>query len=416
MYTMRFVRSLILGATVFGVIGCGGGSSTDSDGGGTQPPPPPPPPRPAVGGALSLAAQAADGGVLTSLDEGVQARLVARLEKVTNTIRITDNVVVGTAREPISGEIVRFAAPGGTLTPANNQVLTDATGTGIATYTAGQETGAWTLSATASPVGLGGLTATTNVFIVRVLKGQINVDLLDANGLPITQVQGGQIYRVRAKLERIYSTSEGIKVQTGPIANAPIDFSTDGGSLEPANGKAVTGTDGTAYVRFQPNVVAATFRMNATSEVDDETVTGSTTYTVRVPRFQIGVLEGGQFRPGVLDIVNPTLPAGGQTTVRVFVVGDDGSPFLRPVSVTFSSRCVVAGAAQLTSPVAAANGIATATYVALPGCVGTDLVSATARADGLVFEARADGSITVNPPVAEAIAYISATPRSIALR
>lgn len=415
MHAMRFLKGLLVWAAITMIAACGGGSTSEEGGGGGGSNPPPPTTRTEVTGALSLAAQAADGGPLGSLDEGVQARLVATLEKVTNTVRIADNVVVGTAREPIAGQIVRFATPGGTLLPSNGQVLTDAAGKGIATYTAGAQTGAWTLTATASPTGLGGLTATANVFIVRVLKGKITVEILDNFGLPITQVQGGQIYGVRAKLERIYSNSEGIKLQTGPIANAAIAFSTDGGSLEPANGKAVTGADGTAFVRFQPNIIAATFRMNATATVDDETVTGNSPYTVRVPGFRLGVIEGGQFRPGLLDIARPVLPAGGQTTVRVYVVGDDGAPFLRPVNVTFSSRCVVAGTAQITSPVAAANGIAVATYTARPGCVGTDLVSATARAEGLVFEARADGSITVDPPVAEAIEYLSATPRTISL-
>jgi hypothetical protein len=78
-----------------------------------------------------------------------------------------------------------------------------------------------------------------------------------------------------------------------------------------------------------------------------------------------------------------------------------------PISVTFTSPCVTAGKATLSSPVTTVAGVATSTYKD-NGCgTGSDAITASVTGD------TANATITVAAPAANNIQFVSATPSVI---
>ena len=87
-------------------------------------------------------------------------------------------------------------------------------------------------------------------------------------------------------------------------------------------------------------------------------------------------------------------------------VNVDDLPATVPISVTFTSPCVTAGKATLSSPVTTIAGAATSTYKD-NGCSGTDTIMASVTGD------TASTNITVSPPATNNIQFTSATPSII---
>ncbi len=131
---------------------------------------------------------------------------------------------------------------------------------------------------------------------------------------------------------------------------------------------------------------------------------------------------GPNFQPGVLAISTPTLSAGGNTSLQVSIEDQTtGTLYTTSTVVTFTSPCETAGKATIvatgstppSSSVTTTTGTATATYTA-NGCVGGDLITASASVDGQTLNAL--GTVTVGQAAAGAIKFVSATPMNIALK
>lgn len=133
------------------------------------------------------------------------------------------------------------------------------------------------------------------------------------------------------------------------------------------------------------------------------------------PVLRLGVLSGSTFAPGVISIGTSPLAAGGSSGLRVDIVdtANNNTPVTGLVTVTFSSTCISAGTAVVTSPVTTTAGSATSTYRA-QGCSGNDLITATADVGGSTLTAT--GTINVVSSPISAISFVSTTPTAIRLR
>src|SRR5262249_1945617 len=97
-----------------------------------------------------------------------------------------------------------------------------------------------------------------------------------------------------------------------------------------------------------------------------------------------------------------TLPAGGNASATVTVL-NNGTPYLQPVSVAFTSACVQAGKATIGSPVVTQNGVATASYTD-KGCNSADTLTATVTLPNATLTKTAQ--LTVLPAATGSLKFI----------
>lgn len=134
---------------------------------------------------------------------------------------------------------------------------------------------------------------------------------------------------------------------------------------------------------------------------------------------------GANFQPGVLSIATSSLSAGGSTTLQVSLEDQTtGTLYTTSTVITFTSPCQTEGKATIvatpasgstpaSSSVTTTTGTATATYTS-NGCVGGDLITASASVDGQTLNAL--GTVTDAQAGAGAIKFVSATPANMALK
>jgi hypothetical protein len=113
---------------------------------------------------------------------------------------------------------------------------------------------------------------------------------------------------------------------------------------------------------------------------------------------------------GTMTISPATISAYGSASISIPVL-INGSPATVPISVSFTSGCVGSSKATLTTPVTTVNGIATTTYKDVASCASTDTVTASVPGTAAITA----GSIKVNAPVANNIAFSSASPSVIGI-
>jgi hypothetical protein len=352
------------------------------------------------------------GVAARDVEEGQTVDLAATVQQVQRTTRAGALIgeTVGVPSAPVSVEF-RVDAGAGVLTPGTGRVLTGSGGVATAKLVVGAQGGAF--SVTAAALVEGTPTASYLLQTTRLLRPALSLAIQDANGAPVSILRGGEIYTVEAFFDR--TVVSGQALAKAAIPNANVAFGSDGGEFEPSSAVAITDAAGKARVRFRPARVAGQFRLSgaATEGAASTPVNADVVYEVVVDRTVIGV--GEPFVAGTVSVEPSTVGAGGSAAVRVQVRDQTGRIITRPTNVTFATNCVAAGTATITSPVLSVGGIATATYQAQAGCIGTDEIRVAAAVDGLVFEATALGSVTVLAPVASRIEYVSASPANLAL-
>lgn len=144
---------------------------------------------------------------------------------------------------------------------------------------------------------------------------------------------------------------------------------------------------------------------------------GSSTSSIdSITATKLGFGSGDTFSLGTVGVgINSNvLSAGGTTTLTVNIVSDTNTLVTQDISVRFNSVCVAAGEAQLTTQlgesaasITTTGGEATIVYTA-KGCVGPDLITATATLDGSTKSAQA--TLTVEPGTVGSIKFVDATP------
>lgn len=166
------------------------------------------------------------------------------------------------------------------------------------------------------------------------------------------------------------------------------------------------------------NLGPATGSAGTSSGTGTGTNTGSTAVS-------LGSGTVANFQSGIVAITTASLSSGGTTSLQVTLVNTTTTAlYTTATSVTFTSPCqskgeasIVAtpasGSAPASNTVTTSSGTATATYTAT-SCSGADLITATATVNGKTLTAT--GTVTVAPPAAGAIKFISATPSRMSMK
>jgi hypothetical protein len=206
-----------------------------------------------------------------------------------------------------------------------------------------------------------------------------------------------------------------------PVANTLVSaeiLGSDGNPSEiatllPEDGTALTDSQGEA--RFQITAVgghgAATVVVFA-GNIDDPNVSIATlAFRVGQAGLRLGHFENGSFVDGQIGLTETDLSAGGSVLLTMNVVDENGAPVRTVEEIFLSSGCSQAGLATLPASVNTVNGQATAGYTA-NGCGGTDQITATLASSGAV----ATGVVNLAAAEADVIQFVSANPRTIAIR
>lgn len=129
----------------------------------------------------------------------------------------------------------------------------------------------------------------------------------------------------------------------------------------------------------------------------DESTTPTTPTTPTDSTLRLGSGSGSAFEEGVIGAGNTSLSAGGTTTLTVTLVDSEGSLSTSAGTVVFSSTCLTAGNSTLGSSgsISLSSGRASTSYTAA-GCVGDDIITATATVSGASYTASQTISIAAD--------------------
>lgn len=144
----------------------------------------------------------------------------------------------------------------------------------------------------------------------------------------------------------------------------------------------------------------------------DENTSASISEDVTIAK-QLGRLDGQAFVAGELSVTTQNLEAFESTSISGVIYDVEGNPYLESASINFSSACSDQGLATLTTPQSVSNGEFKTVYTAT-GCVGEDIVTATAFIDGKRVTATI--SLQVEAATIHAIRFESASPSSINIK
>jgi len=305
----------------------------------------------------------------------------------------------------VSGAVVSFTTTAtiGTFIPANGTAVTDSNGVASVLLYPSSASGGASVTA-ASQTVLPGATAATSVTAsvayTSTAAPAIVIALTDpVSGAARTSISSGNPARVTATLRQ---------TSGAPSVGTVVTFTTDAllAVFSPANGTALTDTNGVASVLLSAASLTASGATVATASAQVGSGTGGAPAAASV-----GYLVGAaNVSIGPVNIQTSVLSAFGTTGLSVTVFAA-GVPSTTPLTVNFTSACAANGRAALTASSVTINGTASATYRDI-GCGSTDTVTATVS--GLALSAT--GTISVSAPTVGSIQFVSARPTSISLR
>ncbi len=303
----------------------------------------------------------------------------------------------------ISGVPVTFSASSGGVAPS--AVTSDSGGVAATTLSTAGDPSLRTITVTARS---GNLVATVNVAVVTTTGGTTGTvsTLTLATSRPTIPSDGSASATITAFVRNSSNAH---------ISGIPVTFTANSGGVTPASASSDAGgaastvlsTAGDTSLRTI-TVTASAGGLTATTNVQVVSSSGSNSV-------QMGSGSGVAFQPSVLAVSNPTLSAGGSTSISASLVNSDGTLYTQTVAVTFNSQCVANGQAQIQpgSVASTSTGIATVTYVA-KGCSGNDQITATALVNGQALSATSQ--VSVAAAAVGSIVFVSATPTNIALQ
>ena len=286
----------------------------------------------------------------------------------------------------------------GTFSVANQKVATNSEGVATIQLATGSIAGATTVTATLDEDD----SVSANTVVTMTGDGgdvsagaQILVSLHDDDGNEVNAITSTQPAIVTATI-------------TGLNQVRIVTFESTIGELPIAT--AVTDDQGRASVQIFAGSVLGAGKVKASIESGEE---GEAVVVVGATNLVMG--SGSPFVPERANVSLVQLSAGGTATVSVQIQDENGNPYTQPIDVNFSSRCFSSATpqAEISTPVATVNGVATTTYLA-QGCVGDDPINVTARTGGLNLTA--SGTINVLPADVGSIVFVSAEPEMLTLK
>lgn len=257
-------------------------------------------------------------------------------------------------------------------------------GGGVTAGAAGQASAGTTNEPQAAPI-----TQAKPRMSVKVLsKGQVEVSAISATGG--------------------YTAQAGLVDATGrPIVGRKVTFSVSAGAVLVPD-SALTDASGIAWVEIAPSSVSAVgaVTVSASASLEDGEVVGSRDLAITPASLSLGAIS----LPAGVDL----LPAGANTTLSVSVFVNDLAAIAVPVNVNFSASCGrLNGKNQPMTVTTNGNGVAVVDYAPLAAdssfCTGTVALSATTAG----VKQAVTRTLSIVDPVADAIAFLSATPEQI---
>lgn len=378
-YWSRAVNWLVL--MTFGVLlaACGGGGGDPTIDGGS-------------GGAT--------GGVPATLSVALYDAADKPATILSSTTPLTARaLVIDKNGAPVAGTIVTFASDPAlvTLSTTNGTALTDARGYASITISA--------LNASVS--GAGKVTATAGASTALVTgETSYTIQAVQAAGAKITLslLSGGSASNALTSTTPLTAKAVVSDLSGKPISGALVMFSTDSALalLSSSTGTALTDNTGTASVILTPSSMLASGAgtLQATTTTNGATAGSQINY----------VLQASKIFANNLTFLPSVIAAYGSTTMSVDIrAGDvdafDGVPYTADgVTVRFSSPCILAGKASVTTDAVAVNGKATAVYRDL-GC-GSDMINAMVVGSDRAVHA----TLAVGLPVAASIQLTAVSP------
>jgi hypothetical protein len=316
----------------------------------------------------------------SSIDAGNPATLTAT---VTNT------------GNPVSGEVVSFSSALGSFLPGFATALTNDSGEATIILSAGDTAGASIVTASLSNnafdtigfVTVGNEASETS--LITLFLKLVTPGTTDEIGI-INGITPGQV----------------IATVTGVNSPVIVSFTSDIAEIPIAT--AITDENFEAVVDIYAGNTLGAGTVTATLK-DGET--GELLLVVGATNLEMG--SGTPFVKDVAGLTLDTISAGGTTVVSVDIVDENGDLYTSPVDVTFTSNCVAAGTATISSPVTSSNGTASSTYL-VQGCVGYDPIIGSANAGGVSLTATA--SVRVEAASAGSIEFVSVSSENISLK
>ncbi|WP_295996201.1 Ig-like domain-containing protein [Rugamonas sp.] len=333
--------------------------------------------------AIFLTLTSASGAATTALTAQTTGTLVA--------------LVIDVGGKAVPNSVVNFATTDASavFTPASASALSDANGKATIAIAPGTQTGAYTATARTT-VGGAALSASTTYAATSPVPTQPTLVLgLSNSAGPTTAVTPSQPGTLTAVL---------IDASGKPIANTVVSFVTSdkSGAFLPASGSALSDASGKVSIGLAAGTASGGYTVTASASVASQTLTASLGYAVNLPTITLST-----------PVVSPSsLAAGG--TASLTVTAQSGAGIYTPaLSVSFSSPCVTAGKASISSPVTTVNGVASTSYTDM-GCGGADAITASATVNGATITSSA--TLTVLPASAGQLVFVSALPQNIALK
>lgn len=232
----------------------------------------------------------------------------------------------------------------------------------------------------------------------------ISVTLLNASGQAVTSITVGGAYQARATVKDASGAAVANRVVTFSINNTAIASLPQTTALTDSSGVAV------APVSVASFTASGAATLTAVAEVTTSGVTVTGTGSV-----DFAVAAAG-LTLSPIAVTTPNLPSGGNTALSVTALVNDAPLTGTPVNVAFSVSCgringsdASAGGVSVTTN---GSGVASATYTSVnpDGSLCSGNISLSAASAGAATRST---TIIVAAPVANAVAFVSATPSQI---
>lgn len=306
---------------------------------------------------------------------------------------------------PVANVVVTFTSDPAlvVLSSTNGTALTDAKGGASITVSA--------LNASVS--GAGKVTASvTSSTATTPITGEVSYSIkaVQAAGAKMTLslLSGGSASNALSNATPLTARALVTDLTGQPISNALVAFSTNNtlAVMSPSTGTALTDSSGTASVILRPFSLAASGA--ATLQATTTVPTGA------IASGQINfVLGATDLVPGNMQFSPASISAYGTTNVTVDVMAGSALYLGSGLTVDFSSTCVRAGKASVSSGVPVVNGKATAVFRDL-GCNDYDMVNATVTGSSTTYHATLPiGKVA---PASVQFSAVSPTGRSIVIK
>ena len=192
------------------------------------------------------------------------------------------------------------------------------------------------------------------------------------------------------------------------VQNTVVTFAAVSGLVvfTPTSATALTNGSGIATILLN----AASFDSAGATSITASASVATNGTTATVTSAPVGIAVGGAaVTLHSLTLSQPSISSYG-TSIASAVVYVNGALATVPISVAFSSPCVVSSKATLTTPVTSILGTATSTYKDNGCASGTDVITASVTGD------TASATITVAIPATNNIQFVSATPTIIGIK